>query len=211
MALFGGADMSTIEGYFQTETLGMMTPIAVILVANAAAAGGIAGLERNRTIGVLLANPIPRWRIVLAALASSATWTLIVAVTTGGGIAVSNLLFDLGMDYGNIAAVTLMAFALGWFFGGLALLISAATGRTAVTSWTTVAVAVVTYFLNVFLTLDKDLKDWAQLSPFYWYGENQPLINGLEWSHAAVLLAGGAVLAIAAFFAYRNRDLRLGT
>ena len=45
------------------------------------------------------------------------------------------------------------------------------------------------------------------LSPFHYYIGNEPLTNGFQWAHTAVLLAISAVLLAAGVFSLRNRDL----
>ena len=64
IALFGGGDLSTPEGWYTLETFGLMAPVGVILVTAIMGAGAFAGEESRRTMGMLLANPISRSRIV---------------------------------------------------------------------------------------------------------------------------------------------------
>ena len=57
--------MSTAEGFYEAETYGLMVPISVIVVTAVIGSRALAGEEQNRTMGLLLANPIKRSRVVL--------------------------------------------------------------------------------------------------------------------------------------------------
>ena len=47
------------------------------------------------------------------------------------------------------------------------------------------------------------------ISPFYYYNENNPLLNGLNLAHAAVLVVVILLLASLAYWGFQRRDLRL--
>ncbi len=49
---------------------------------------------------------------------------------------------------------------------------------------------------------------WAErLSPFSYYGDHQPLVNGLDPVHALVLVLIGALALACALVAFERRDL----
>ncbi|NHB85597.1 ABC transporter permease subunit [Tessaracoccus sp. HDW20] len=108
--------------------------------------GGHRGEERAGRLSVLLAQPISRTRIYLTVALTAAVYSLIVAgamfLGTWAGIALARL----DVSVANLAATCLLLLLLGWFFGALALLLSAATGRPSVAVWVTTGVAVVGYF-----------------------------------------------------------------
>ena len=127
LALFGGGDMSTAEGWYQLETFGLMAPIAVMVVTVAIAARALAGEETRRTMGLLLANPIPRSRVVLEKSIAMAIYGFVVGFATFAGVAIGSALGGLGMSPGNIAATSLLVSLLGIAFGAFALAVGAAT------------------------------------------------------------------------------------
>lgn len=208
LAVLGGADMSTPEGFYRSETLGLMAPIAVILIATVVAARAVAGEEHNATLGLLLANPISRTRVLGEKTLVMVAFVVVVGLATFAGIAGGSLLGGLGMSIPNIAATSVMLILLGLVFGGLALLLGAATGQVRTAVYGTTAVAVVTYVIDAFASLNPDLADLGFLSPFYYYRSTEPLLNGLPWGHAAVLLAVAVVLTAASFPLFARRDLR---
>lgn len=207
LVLVGGTDMSTAAGFYQTETLGLMAPIAVILVGIVVSGRAIAGEEMDRHMGLLLAQPISRAAIVGDTALVMLGYVAIVSLATVAGIAGGSLLGGLDMNLWRIAQTGLMIFALGAVFGGLALALSAGTGKPSVVTFATVGVAAVAYFGNSMLTL-AGAEAWTKLSPFYYYGAAEPLANGANWGHLAILLIIAAVPIAAAFSLFQRRDLR---
>lgn len=209
MALMGAGDMSTPEGFYWGETMGLMAPIAVIIVGVAAASGGIAGQERARHLSMVLATSVPRWRIVAASAAVMTAYVAIVSIATMAGIWVGSLIAGLGMAVGAIAGAGLHLFLLGCVYGGVALLVAAATGSPGAALWTSAGLAVVGHFSSAYLNLSKDIQAWAVTSPFHFYAANDPLVNGTRWESVLVLGLLAAVLVAAAFPLFQRRDLRI--
>jgi ABC-2 type transport system permease protein len=114
----------------------------------------------------------------------------------------------LGMSPINIAAATLLGLLLGLVFGALALALSAATGRTRVAIYGTIGAAVALNVANGFLPFSEGLEGLAKLSPFHYYLSSDPLMNGMNWGHGAVLLGLFVVLIAAAVMLFDRRDLR---
>ncbi len=208
VAFFGGGDMTTPEGWYQIQTFGMMAPLAVIAVTVAIGARSLAGEEENRTMGLLLANPIKRSTIVLHTVAAMVLYGGIVGVATFAGVSIGSLLAGLGMDIAAIAATSLLGTLVGLVFGALALALGAATGRVKVAVYGTVGIALVMYVLNAFLPFSDRFSGYARFSPFYYYLTSDPLVNGMHWGHGAILTALTVVLVALAFPLFNRRDLR---
>jgi ABC-2 type transport system permease protein len=208
LALFGGGDLSTPEGFYRIEMFGLMIPAGVIVATVAIATGAMAGEEKRNTMGLLLANPIRRSYLVLEKASVMVLYAAIVGAGAFFGTAAGSLLGGLGMNMGHIAATSLLAMLVGLSFGGLALAIGGATGSSQLTAYGTVGVAVVTFIMNGLLPLNPSTEAWARISPFHYYLGNDPLLNGMAWAHAA-LLAGLAVLLTAlGVVLFERRDLR---
>lgn len=210
LAFVGGGNLTTPEGFLQIETFGMMAPIATILVAVAVAVRGLAGEEADNTMGLLLANPVSRTRVVLEKSLAMLLVTVVVGVATFAGVAVGSLAFGLGMSIANIGAASALATLLGLVFGALALAIGAGTGRARMAAYSTVGVALTFHVVNAFVPFSDRFADWAMLSPFYYYLSNEPLEHGMHWGHAGVLALVAAALVGLAVELFRRRDLRPG-
>ncbi len=208
LSMFGGGDLGTPEGFYQVETFGMMAPIAVMVVTIAIGARALAGEEANRTMGLMLANPIKRSKIVYEKTVSMVVGAVIVGFATFAGVALGSVIGSLGMSIGNIAAINLLLTLLGLVFGALALAISAGTGRPRLAVFATIGVATALFVINAFLPYSESLAGLAKWTPFYYYLTSDPLMNGMHWGHGAVLAGLFAVLIAASVFLFQRRDLR---
>jgi ABC-2 type transport system permease protein len=208
LALFGGGDLSTAEGFYQIETFGMMAPIAVMVVTIAIGARALAGEEASRTMGLLLANPIKRSKIVYEKTVSMLVGGVIVGFATFAGVALGSVIGGLGMSISNIAATCLLLTLIGLVFGGLALAFSAATGKPRLAIFGSIGVAIVLFVFNAFLPFSESLAGLAKATPFYYYLTSDPLMNGMHWGHGAVLAGLFVLLVAASVFLFQRRDLR---
>jgi ABC-2 type transport system permease protein len=200
--------MSTPEGFYEVETFGMMVPIAVMVVTIVVGSRGLAGEEANRTMGLLLTNPIKRRTVVLEKTYAMVALAFAVGFAIWAGVWLGSILGGLGISPVNIAAASLLGTLVGLVFGGIALVLSAATGRMRIATFGAIGIALVAYLVNSIAILNDTIDSLAVLTPFNYYLTNQPLSNGMEWGNAAVLLVTFLVLVVAAVMLFDRRDLR---
>lgn len=210
LAIAGGGDLATPEGFLQTETFSIMAPIAVMTVTIVIGAKGIAGEEADRTMGLLLANPIPRRMVVFEQTIAMVVDAVVVGAATFAGVALGSVLAGLGVSVIGIAATSALVVLLGLVFGALALALSAATGLVRVGVFGAIGVALTSHMLNAFLPLNDELAAYARWTPHHWYLSGDPLRNGMPWGHAAMLTALFLALVAVAVVAFDRRDLRHG-
>ena len=208
MALFGGGDMSTPEGWYTLETFGLMAPVAVILVTVVMGAGALAGEESRRTMGMLLACPISRYRVVFEKAIPMVLFAFLVGFATFAGVALGSLIADLGMSIGNIAATATLQVLVGLVFGSLAFALSAGTGRTSISIYGAVGAALFFHLVNSLGALNDGIADLAWLTPFHYYLGNDPLNSGMDWVNAAVLAVPSVVLIGLSVVLFQRRDIR---
>jgi ABC-2 type transport system permease protein len=208
LALFGGGDMSTPEGFYQIETFGMMAPVAVMVVTIAIGARALAGEESRGTMGMLLANPVSRTRVLMEKTAALVLHGSVVGLAIFAGVAIGSLLGGLGMSLASIGATSVLVTLLGLLFGALALAMGAAVGRVKIAVFVPVGVALASHLFTAFIPFSERLAGFANWSPFHYYLSSDPMMNGMPWGHAAVL-AGLFVALVALSVALFNlRDLR---
>ncbi len=208
LAMVGFADMGTPEGWYQTEHFSVMGPIAAIAITVVIAARSLAGEERSRTMGMLLANPVSRDRVVLEKAVAMAVHAAVVGFVMWLSTVLGSMLGGLGMSPMNVAAASLLVTLLGLVFGGVALAVSAATGHVRLAVYGSSLLALGFFLSNSLLLLNDSIAGWARWSPFYYYLTSDPLVNGLRWGHAAVLAGLAGALVAVAVWAFRRRDLR---
>lgn len=208
LAAFGSGDLGTPEGWYQIETFGLMAPIVLMIVTITVGARSLAGEEEQRTMGLLLANPIKRSRIVIEKLWAMIISAFVVGFATFLGVWFGSLLGDLGIKVGNIAATCLLVTLLGLVIGALALTLSAATGKIRVAVFGSIGAAIVFYLTSSFLPLSDNTAGYAKLSPYYYYLGSDPLFNGMDWGHGGILAGFTLILVFLSILLFQRRDLR---
>ncbi len=208
MAMVGGADYGKPTGFYTGEIFSILAPVAIAVVAISMAAKALAGEERDRTMGVLLANPIPRSRVVLQKASAMTGMTVVVGLSAFLGVAAGNAIGRLGVGYVNIAAACTQLTAFGVLMGAIALFAGALTGISRVATAVGTGVTTLAYAAASFLPLSVRFHGWAKASPFYYYSGNTPLENGFAWGYVAGLLGVAAAFVALSVWAFQRRDLR---
>lgn len=203
--MWGAGDMSTPAGFYWGEMFGLLGPAAVIALGVAVAAGMGADEQERRLRSVLAVTTRAR----LAAVHVGAQVALVVgaAAVTGLALWCGAALGKLNLPAGNILGASVHLAALGLFVSATALLAAAVAGSSSAATWTGVGVAVIGYGIDVAVKMVSKYADWGVVSPFHWYGSSQPLANGADWAHVAVLVAGAVAFWAAAFPLFQRRDL----
>jgi ABC-2 type transport system permease protein len=210
LALAGGGEFTTPEGFYQIETYSLSAPVAIMIVTIVVATRGLAGEEGRRTMGLLLANPIRRSTVVLEQALAMTIYAAVVGVATFVGVVAGSILGGLGMSVADIAAATVLVTLLGLVFGALALALSAATGRVAVSVYGTVGAALASHLISSLLPLSDRFTAVARFTPHYYFLESDALVEGMHWPNGAVLTVLAMVLVGISVLAFERRDIRAG-
>ncbi len=208
VAMIGGADMATFEGFLQAEIYSITAPIAILVVTIVMGARALAGEEERHTMGLLLSNPVPRSRVVVEKAASMAVSAGAVGIATFVGTRLGSSLAGQMVRVANLAATSVLLSLMGLVFGGLALALGAGLGRSRLASGVSSGVALLAYFMFSFFPLSERFEPLARLSPFDLYLGGDPLINGMAWIDATVLAAASVALVAIAIPLFKRRDLR---
>jgi ABC-2 type transport system permease protein len=206
---FGGGDLFSLPG---SIAIGFIHPIALILLSVFAVGfttSAIAGERQRGTLEVLLARPIPR-RVVYFTLLLCAL--IFVAIVMAAFLAGAYISATINGVAGEIAVDRL---ALVWLNGVLLFGAIAAIGLAASVSFDrlspalgiTIAVVLVSYFLQILGSLWPDAKGLQPYSLFH-YLDPKALLTGAIAAFNFVLLAVVAVVAIVvALVIFPRRDL----
>lgn len=208
LAMIGGADMSTFEGFLQSEIFAITGPITFGILTILIGSRAIAGEEEKNTMDLLLANPVSRSKVIFEKSIALATYSVILGVVTFLGTWATVLLSGIGMPVANIASTSFLLTLLGLVFGGFSLLVGATTGRTRVSAYAGSGLILISYFLFAFMPLSENYAGFAKLSPYWYFLGSDPLVNGMDWGHGAVLAGLFIVLVALAMPALQRRDLR---
>jgi len=200
-------NIGTAEGFLNLELFTFVAPLLVLAYTVVVAGGATAGEEERGTMDLLLANPIPRWRIVVEKAAAFVIGTVVIVAVMWLGAAVGATAANVDIDLGRVAQALVSVLLLGIALGGLALALGALTGRRWLSAGISLMVAIAGFFLNGLGSLVDWLEPWRPISPFYHYIANDPLANGLDVGSALVLLAWAVSGGIVAVVAFERRDL----
>jgi ABC-2 type transport system permease protein len=209
MAAFVGniTDLVSPVGFLNSQIFFLIGPLLLLLYAVGQGSSAIAGEEERGTLDLLLANPLPRWRVVAEKFGAMVVGTLGLALMLWLGLAAGALWAKMNISMGRIAEATLATALLGLVFGTLGLALGSATGNRGLSNGVTSTVALAAYLLNALAPLSPRLEPYRKLSPFYYYIGADPLVNGLNLGHVAVLLGLIVVLLAVALWAFQRRDV----
>ncbi len=209
MALFGGdfADYTTPEGFLNNELFFMMYPLILLVFTIGFASGAIAGEEERGTLDLLLSHPIRRWQLVVEKFAAMTVSLLGIAAVFWLALLVAGEVIDMGLSPLRLAAVCFAGALLAVMFGALALAVGCARGKKTLAIGITGALGFVTYIVNALAPMVYWLEPFQKFSPFYYYNSTDPLSNGLDVGHAALLLGLALVFLAVALVTFQRRDL----
>jgi ABC-2 type transport system permease protein len=206
---FGGGSVFTLDG---SVALGFLHPIPIALVAILAIGHPVAALagERQRgTLEVLLARPISRRRVYGTALAATLVFVVAALAANLAGVVAGAALFGV-MDELDAARLLLVwgnAVLLFGTIGVLALAASASFDRIVPALGFILALAIVSYAVELLGALWPDMASWRPWS-FFHYFQPAAILAGDASPGDAIVLLGISVVAVAySLWVFPRRDL----
>lgn len=206
--LLGGADYGTITGWYRSEMGSIYGPLLIAAVAIVGASASTAGEEEDRILGLVLAHPVERSRLIASKAAAIAAIVVIVAVACWVGLIAGVALAGGGISIGHLAAYCLQLGFFGFATGAVALAVGAGSGRRSLATGAAAGVAILGWLINGFAPLVSDLGWLKYLSLFYYYDGNDPLTQGVSIADIIVLGIVALLLTAVAAVAIEHRDLR---
>ncbi len=200
-------DLTSPEGYLNSQLFVLFLPLLFLIFAVAWGSSAIAGEEERGTLDLLLSYPLARWRVVGEKFAAMTVITLALAFAFWLASAIGAIAIGMEISLLRLAEATLSTALLGLSFGALALALGCATGKKGFSLGVASALGVVAYFFNALAPLVEALEPSRKLSPFYYYIGADPLTNGLNPGHVAVLIGLTVALVAVALFTFNRRDL----
>jgi ABC-2 type transport system permease protein len=204
-------DYGTAPGYFGSTVFGLLVPILLAVFAIAAGTRAIAGDEEAGTLDLVMAHPVTRVRLAVSRYLS----VLVAIMLVGVVLLLVELAIRIPAKFGvitmaNLAAMSFQLTLLGFCFASIAFGIGAYTGRRMYAIVGGAYVAVATYLCDSFLPQINALHWIEYFSPFYWYLGGEPLVNGIQWTHCALLVGLSLYSAALGIWGFNRRDLAQG-
>ncbi|HVS67116.1 MAG TPA: ABC transporter permease subunit [Mycobacteriales bacterium] len=206
-ALLGGSSLTSPAGYLRTQLFAFFLPAVLLVFAIGRGAGSVAGEEEDRTLDLLLSQPVARTRLYIEK--AFAVVIGVSALTFACTVAVVALRdpSDLTLPYGNLIATCVQMGLLCTALGLGAQAIAAATGHRAVGIAASAGYTFVSYVVYGLSATVHPLYYARPLTLWRWYLAGDPLTSGFDGIGLGVLGAVSFVLMAAGGAAFRRRDL----
>ena len=206
---FGGGDIFTLSG---SMALGAIHPISLILnsiFAVGFATAAVAGERQRGTLEVLLARPMSRRTAYVTLLVAMLSFVAVALVATILGAVVGSLIGGVSdeLAFDRLPALWLNGFLLFGAIGAIALAASVTFDRLTPALGITVAIVVISYFLDVLGTFWPDAKGLQPYSLFHYFAPKQVLEGNVDVVHFGLLAVVAVAAIIWALVVFPRRDL----
>ena len=208
LSVFGmdSATFLSAAGFLTAYLYTLFAPLLILFFAISAVVAEIMAEERDGLVDMLLSSPVSRTRVFLEKAGGVGLAALALVAVLTGALLVVNPIFELSLSVTGVLAAGLSLWLLGVLFGAVTLVAGTFTGRSVAAGGVAGSLAFLAWFINGFSDLYLPLQsiDWA--SPFTWYQEPNPLMEGVGAGHLWLAITA-AVLVTVATFLFRRRDL----
>jgi len=167
----------------------------------------IAKEEKTGSLDLVLSAPISRWKLLLEKFGAMIVLNIILGFASFISVYLGAIAINTTLNTWNVLSVSISLIGLGIFFGGLAISISAITGNRQASLGITGAVGVGAYLLNSLAPLSSNYSLYQKFSPFYYYINNDPLLNGLKIEDFSVLIIFAIIFLVIGLIIFQRRDL----
>jgi ABC-2 type transport system permease protein len=202
---FGITDLGTIDAYLHAEMFSLVLPFALAYFAMRCVANAISGAEERGYLDSVLAVPVSRRALVASAFATTMLAVAGILVVNGAFTAVAGVIVGDAVGAGHLVAGLAGVWALALFFAGCASLAAGLLHRSGLVLGAMGGVLGAMYLFDLLGKLSDAVAGLRWLSAFRYYGT--PLQTGLDVAGFAVLVAGGALLAVAGAVCFERRDI----
>lgn len=207
LGLGSGLSITEPAGYLNSQFFSNMLPLLFIIFLVSFGVRVTATDERDGTLDLITAHPIPRWRLMLEKALAILVAGTILALLSILTFVVSAPLAGMDISVEALGGATASVFLVGVLFGGLAFGIGAATGSRGIALGVASGLAVATYILWGLAPLIDAINSFERLSPFFWALAGDPILHGVQAGNALLLLGVGVVFAVIGIWRFERRDI----
>ncbi len=206
-ALLGGADLVSGVGYLNTQLFAFFLPAVLLVLGLGRAATTVAGEEEERTLDLLLAQPVSRRSLYVQKSCAVAVWLLVVTLFVWLPLAVFDSVVQLDVGLSALAAACTQLFLMCLALAASCQAIAAAVGRRATGLAVVVGYTVLAYVVNGLADAVEWLQPLRPLSCWHWYLGNSPLSTGFGGREVLILALATVVATVIGAELFQRRDL----
>ena len=200
-------DIGTGAGYVQATLFGLIGFLLLTIAATSWGAGALGGDEEAGRLELTLAHGVTRVQVAAARFCAIAVKILALSALLFVVVLALNDSAQLELEIGNLLGTSLLFYGVSLLTASVALLGGALSGRRIGGIAAGAGVAVVGYVFNALGNQSASLEWLHSLSPYYWAFGNNPLSSGANVTTIVIFLGLSLLLAAAAAFALRQRDI----
>ncbi len=210
LAMFGVSEttlITTLAGFLTVELMSAWLPGLTIAFGVSIGGGLLSREEDEGSLDLLLANPVPRWRVALEKFAALIAFTVIVALACWVGLLLGIAVINVEAGDVHLLDGMLSLTALTLFFAALTYCLTCLKRGRGLAIGVGAGLAVVTFFTNSLADL-ANLPEWSRrFSPWYYYGGDVILAEGIKWEHFGLLIGLTVLLVALGVWGFSQRDL----
>jgi ABC-2 type transport system permease protein len=205
--MFRMEDYGTPSGFLGTEMYSFIVQLVFIAIGASFGAAATAGEEDRGTADTLFALPVTRHTILLAKMLALLVATAALCAAVVVFMAIAMPLADMQASLWNIGVATVGAGMLGLVAAGVAYLLGAWSGKRGLAIGGATAISIASFLIYSLAPLVTIFDRLIDFVPWQWAFGGNPLRNGADWPHLALLALVTAVLFSAALLVFERRDI----
>ena len=198
--------LAMAEGFLRAKLFDPL-PLLLAVFAVPVAAQSISGELEHKSLDLLMAQPIARWRVVIEKYLAVLTATIVLCATLVIGLIIGTLLMDIEIHRTHLIIATFIGLPLTWVFVGLAFLGSCLFSRARHASLLAGIVIVASYVFDLLRLTSSTASGWGAISLFAQHKAGYSLAGEISAGPILFLLGVAAALAIAALLVWERRNL----
>jgi ABC-2 type transport system permease protein len=207
-ALFGATGtLTSPAGWVSVNAYANFLPLIMLLLTIGYGAGAVAGQNEERTLGLVVALPLARGKILAQKIGTMIAQAAILAIVVALCVYIGRA-FDVALDPWHVATATLGVLLLSIDLGLIALALGAATASRGAAVGITTIIASVSYLISSLAPVVSWIRPLRFVSLFYWAVGDEQLARGASAGSLAVLAIVGVVAGLAGIRAFRRFDVR---
>jgi len=199
---------SSFESFIAVENFSIMWPIMLFVFIISYAAGSLSGEIEKKTLDLLLAQPLSRFRLFVTKYLSGIILTTIFAVVSMGSIVCFAMLYGIDVDIKAFVLLTILStlfgicvLSVGFVFSG----VFSANGKTLSVN---LFIFMAMYVMKIVSELNDSLVNIKFLSFFHYYDYNVALIDRTIPLGSVLVFVGVSLLCfIVSLLYFTKRDI----
>jgi len=198
--------MALLEGFLRVKVFAVL-PLLMAVFTVGQGAQMIAGEVEMKSLDLLLARPVNRWRVALGKFLALVTATVAMALVLAASLVLCARIIgsDLGMGY--LLKASLNGLPLAWLFGAIAMLGSCLLPRARQAALIGGGFAVASYVFETLRLLSDSIRGWNEISVFAYHKAGMDLSGEVHAAPIVMLLGMVLLVTFLAIFALERRDL----